>query len=417
MSQKQSHPHSARSIAWACLKRWARGGSFAESLITQASRDHAISPADRAMVQSIVYTTLRHKTWLEFVSTRLRQGKLESGYRWLIISALAQLYILDMPAYAVVNETVKITPRPVRGLINGVLRTALREKDKMLRQRSTLSLSAQYSTPQWIIDSWIRQWGRSETIDLLKWNLQSSSVYARLNPLNPPASIPESWEALPDLAQWYRITDKLPKEALEQGRVYVADPSTRHCIDLLAPQAGERLLDACAAPGGKSIAMIHATGGELDLLATDLREHRLAPLRENILKSGVEQVSVAAHDWTQSPPEAWLESFDGVLIDLPCSNTGVFQRRVDARWRLTPEELTRLADLQLDIATQAAKAVRPGGRLVYSTCSIEDKENQDNVARFLEAHPQFELVKSHLALPHREQADGAYAALLRRTIS
>ncbi len=366
------------------------------------------------MVQTIVYTTLRNRSWLEYVCDQLRQGKLETSYRWLILSALAQIYVLKMPSYAVVNETVKIVPRPLRGVINGMLRTALRVQAGLEAKRTKQPLPVQYSTPKWIVDSWLKQFGRSETIALLQWNLRQSNVYGHVNPLNPPASIHESWLPVKDLPHWYRFSSGMPRAALSEGQLYITDPSTRHCIDLLAPQKGERILDACAAPGGKSIAMIYATGGDLDLLATDLREHRLEPLRENILKSGVEQVRVAAHDWTQEPPAEWRDSFDAVLIDLPCSNTGVFQRRVDARWRLTPDELSRIVELQLSIATQAAKVVRPGGRLVYSTCSIEAVENQDNVARFLEAHPDFELEASHLALPHREQADGAYAARLRR---
>ena len=160
--------------------------------------------------------------------------------------------------------------------------------------------------------------------------------------------------------------------------------------------------------------MLAATGGDLQLLATDVEEFRLKPLRENLLRAGGKDVQVARHDWTQPCPVALKAAFDAVLLDVPCSNSGVLQRRVDARWRLSEEEFERLAQLQLTILEQACEAVRPGGRLVYSTCSIDAEEDSGVVQKFLTLHPEFSLVNDYLALPHREQADGAYAALLQR---
>ncbi len=185
-------------------------------------------------------------------------------------------------------------------------------------------------------------------------------------------------------------------------------------MQLLAPAQGERVLDACAAPGGKSAAMIAASGGKISLLATDAEAHRLPKLRENLLRAGGGDVQVRQHDWTEPCPQEWKQAFDAVLLDVPCSNSGVLQRRVDARWRLKLEEFERLAELQGAILSSACEAVRPGGRLVYSTCSIDFQEDRAVVNAFLSAHPEFSLVKDYLALPHREQADGAYAALLQR---
>ncbi len=250
---------------------------------------------------------------------------------------------------------------------------------------------------------------------MLQWNETIPPLYARINPINPPAEIPEAWQAVEGLDAWFLVNGPLPKDLLAAGQVYIADPSTRHCVRLLNPQAGERVLDACAAPGGKSVAMIGATLGDVNLLCTDSQKHRLEPLRENLKVAGGKQVEVCAHDWTRPCPEEWKDAFDAVLIDVPCSNTGVFQRRVDARWRLTEGELDRISKLQFIIATRAAEAVRPGGRLVYSTCSIDRAENQANVAKFLKKNPQFTLQEEYLALPHAEKADGAYAAVMLRS--
>lgn len=405
---------SVRYLAWKCLLRWSQGGVFAETLIARAAAEHKLAHADRSLLQAIVYDTLRHMSWLDHIRKTLRPGKLEEKMRWLVLMGLCQLFVLRQAEHAAVGETVRLAPQRVRGVVNGMLRNAARRKAEFDAEHETLPLAVRFSTPSWLVKRWLREFGEPDTSAMLEWNSLTPPVYARLNPLNPPAEIPECWEPLPALPLWYRLHGPLPLEALRAGQLYVTDPSTRYCVKLLAPQPGERVLDACAAPGGKSAAMLAATGGDLHLLATDVEEFRLAPLRENLLRAGGRDVQVAQHDWTRPCPAEWCGAFDAVLLDVPCSNSGVLQRRVDARWRLSAGEITRLAALQLQILEQASAAVRPGGRLVYSTCSIDREEDRAVVDAFLATHKDFTFVEEYLALPHREQADGAYAALLCR---
>lgn len=405
---------SVRYLAWKCLLRWSQGGVFAETLIARAAAEHKLAHADRSLLQAIVYDTLRHMSWLDHIRKTLRPGKLEEKMRWLVLMGLCQLFVLRQAEHAAVGETVRLAPQRVRGVVNGMLRNAARRKAEFDAEHETLPLAVRFSTPSWLVKRWLREFGEPDTSAMLEWNSLTPPVYARLNPLNPPAEIPECWEPLPALPLWYRLHGPLPLEALRAGQLYVTDPSTRYCVKLLAPQPGERVLDACAAPGGKSAAMLAATGGDLHLLATDVEEFRLAPLRENLLRAGGRDVQVAQHDWTRPCPAEWCGVFDAVLLDVPCSNSGVLQRRVDARWRLSTGEITRLAALQLQILEQASAAVRPGGRLVYSTCSIDREEDRAVVDAFLATHKDFTFVEEYLALPHREQADGAYAALLCR---
>lgn len=406
---------SSRSLAWKCLQRWSRGGVFAETLIARESAAHKLSHADRALLQAIVYDTLRNMSWLDSLRKALRPAPLEDGARWLVLMGLCQIFILQQADHAAVNETVSLAPARVRGVVNGMLRNAVRRKAEFLAQRETLPPHIRYSTPSWLVRRWMRDFGEADTLALLAWNVQTPPLYLRLNPAAAPLPAePAAWEPLPGLPLWRKLNGPLPLAELEAGQVYIADPSTRHCIDLLAPQRGERILDACAAPGGKSAAIIGATGGDIHLLATDLEEHRLAPLRDNLLRAGGKDVQVAEQDWTQPCPAAWQGAFDAVLLDVPCSNSGVLQRRVDARWRLQESEITRLAELQSRILEQAQHAVRAGGRLVYSTCSIDKEEDRAVVDAFLTRHPEFTLQGEYLALPHREQADGAYAALLTK---
>lgn len=405
---------SVRYLAWKCLLRWSQGGIFAETLIARAAAEHKLAHADRSLLQAIVYDTLRHMSWLDHIRKTLRPGKLEEKMRWLVLMGLCQLFVLRQAEHAAVGETVRLAPQRVRGVVNGMLRNAARRKAEFDAEHETLPLAVRFSTPSWLVKRWLREFGEPDTSAMLEWNSLTPPVYARLNPLNPPAEIPECWEPLPALPLWYRLHGPLPLEALRAGQLYVTDPSTRYCVKLLAPQPGERVLDACAAPGGKSAAMLAATGGDLHLQATDVEEFRLAPLRENLLRAGGRDVQVAQHDWTRPCPAEWCGVFDAVLLDVPCSNSGVLQRRVDARWRLSAGEITRLAALQLQILEQASAAVRPGGRLVYSTCSIDREEDRAVVDAFLATHKDFTFVEEYLALPHREQADGAYAALLCR---
>ena len=405
---------SVRYLAWKCLLRWSQGGIFAETLIARAAAEHRLAHADRSLLQAIVYDTLRHMSWLDHIRKTLRPGKLEEKMRWLVLMGLCQLFVLRQAEHAAVGETVRLAPQRVRGVVNGMLRNAARRKAEFDAEHETLPLAVRFSTPSWLVKRWLREFGEPDTIAMLEWNSLTPPVYARLNPLNPPVEIPECWEPLPALPLWYRLHGPLPLEALRAGQLYVTDPSTRYCVKLLAPQPGERVLDACAAPGGKSAAMLAATGGDLHLLATDVEEFRLAPLRENLLRAGGRDVQVAQHDWTRPCPAEWCGAFDAVLLDVPCSNSGVLQRRVDARWRLSAGEISRLATLQLQILEQACAAVRPGGRLVYSTCSIDREEDRAVVDAFLSTHKDFTFVEEYLALPHREQADGAYAALLCR---
>lgn len=405
---------SVRYLAWKCLLRWAQGGIFAETLIARASEEHHLAPADRSLLQAIVYDTLRNLSWLDHIRKTLRSGKLEEKMRWLVLLGLCQLFILRQAEHAAVSETVCLAPQRVRGVVNAMLRNAVRRKAEFEAERASLPLAVQYSTPSWLVKRWLSEFGEEETRAMLEWNTHTPPVYARINPVNPPAAIPDEWEPVAGLSGWYRLHGKLPVQELREGRLYITDPSTRYCVKLLAPQPGERVLDACAAPGGKSAAMLAATGGRLRLLATDVEEFRLKPLRENLLRAGGQDVQVAQHDWTQPCPQQWAGAFDAVLLDVPCSNSGVLQRRVDARWRLSEDEFARLAELQSCILNQASAAVAPGGRLVYSTCSIDRAEDRSVVDAFLSKHSDFIFVEDYLALPHRERADGAYAALLRR---
>ncbi len=405
---------SSRQVALACLSRWSKGKAFAETLVDKECAAAQLSTEDRHLVQALVFGVLRNQSWLNHIIGTLRDGKLDENARHILQLGLCQLFILEMPGHAAVYETVNLAPAKIRGLINAILRSAQRRQKEIMAESDQLPPHILYSTPKWLVKRWTAQFGTEQTLRLLRYNNTTPHLYVRANPLRPVNELPAGLTPLERAAGWYAVEGALPLQQIKAGAFYVADPSTRYAIQLLTPQAGEKILDACAAPGGKSAAIMAATMGQAQLTATDLHDYRLPALEENLAACGVTGIRTAQMDWTQPCPDEWKGHFDAVLLDVPCSNTGVIQRRVDVRWRLSAEEITRLTELQTTILEQAAQAVKPGGRLVYSTCSIDEEEDGLLIRQFIAAHPEWSLKEEKLILPQMENSDGAYAALLIR---
>lgn len=409
-----------RAEAIKLLSRWERGGVFAESLVDGVVAEGSVSSQDRALLTALVMGVLRNKSWFDYLIDSMRKkGHLEIEIRHLLRLGLCQILVLKMPAHAAVNETVNLAPRKVSGLVNALLRRTLREEERILAEKDTLPLSVRYSMPEWLVWHWLECFGPEVTESLLKRQQEVPTVFARRNPLIPLAGEESSLglEEVSGLAGWYKVMGNLPIADLRSGALYIADPSTRFCVELLAPSKGERILDACAAPGGKSVAILTATEGNVRLLATDAAEHRLPRLKDNLEKfrSASGTLETEAFDWTKPCPEKWMGKFEGVLLDVPCSNSGVLQRRVDARWRLSLDEIKRLSQLQLQILENASAAVSPGGRLIYSTCSIDPIEDSGVVKEFLALHNNWRCVAEKLVFPFESETDGAYAARLVRS--
>jgi len=245
----------------------------------------------------------------------------------------------------------------------------------------------------------------------MEWNNQPAVTYFRVNPLLPAVPEPPG-TPVPDAPGFYQLTGPLPGALLAAGALYIQDPATRHAVELLDPQPGERILDACAAPGGKAFLIAAAQGAADSLVCTDANAKRLPRLRDNLERLQAGAATLRVHDWTQPAPPEWHRAFDGILLDVPCSNTGVIRRRVDVRWRLQAPDLQQLARTQRQILEHALACLQPGGRLVYSTCSLEPEENRGQIDAFLADHPELELQAIREALPFRDGTDGAFAACL-----
>ncbi len=412
-----SSKNNVRRAAVSALRAWSKGHDYADTLIERHASRNNLSAPDRNLLNSILMAVIRHKNVLDFWIKDLRKGRLDDEVRDILRTGLAQLLILGIPDHAAVNETVNCGKASVRGLLNAVMRSAITKRKKLFEKlEDEDDLSIVYSTPEWIISHWIKKFGKANTEALLAWNNEPAETYCRLNSLKPELHeqilADETLEPHEKSKGYFTIKGRPNNQWLASGSIYIQDPSTRHSVELLNPQAGESVLDACAAPGGKASLIGSKMNNEGTLICTDSNEKRLKRLSENLSNQGVSIAEVSVWDWTEPAPERLHNSFDAILLDVPCSNTGVFRRRVDARWRMRPDSVAKLRETQLAILENALACLKPNGRMVYSTCSIESEENQGVVEAFLDKHPEYKVSDSRTITPWKHDSDGAYAALI-----
>ena len=359
---------------------------------------------------------LRNLTLLDFWIGQLRSGRLDHDSRDLLRLGLYQLFLLRTPEHAAVFETVALASAKSRSLVNAILRNAARKKETLHGLANKEELSVRKSHPQFLIDRWQKNFGPQNTEALCDWNNEPAPVYARINGLKISddeflATYPES-ERVSAPEKFVHLTS-IPENALAAGHCYIQDPSTAAACRLLDPQPGDRVLDACAAPGGKTGYVAELMKNTGFVLACDRDERRVETLADNLKRLGAEIVRTIRHDWAKESLNEQT-AFDRILIDAPCSNTGVMRRRVDVRWRLTPYDFARMAAEQLRIVRATLPLLKPGGILVYSTCSLEPEENEKIVERTLKEFPFLRLQDQKSILPFRDHFDGAFAASLVR---
>ncbi|MCF7731127.1 MAG: 16S rRNA (cytosine(967)-C(5))-methyltransferase RsmB [Akkermansiaceae bacterium] len=403
--------YHVRQAAVSALHAWAKGHDYAESLIERHAQRRHLSSPDRHLLQAILFGVLRHRRLLDHWIGKLREGKLDPETRDALRVGLCQILILGIPDHAAVNETVEAAKANVRSLINAVLRRAITSRNRLMEELDDLPPAVIHSHPDWLFNRWKSAYGKAHALALMEWNNQPAQTCFRLNPLAPaPAELPGT--PIPDVPGFFLLEGSLPTRLLADGKVYIQDPATRHAVELLDPQPGERILDACVAPGGKAFLIAAAQGSAATLTCTDSNPKRLPRLRDNLDRLHATGATIATHDWTHPAPAAWHGAFDGILLDVPCSNSGVIRRRVDVRWRLQAPDIENLVRTQRAILEHALPCLKPGGRLVYSTCSLEAAENMEQIQSFLADHPALRLEAHRAALPFADHTDGAFAARL-----
>ena len=412
---------SARETALAALRLWRKEKRFADSIISGILANADFNLSDRAFALELFYGVLRNLTLLDFWIDCLRASRIESSVRDLLRLGFYQIFLLKTPEHAAVHETVAIAAKKQASIVNAVLRAAIRQRNELLADANAQPLFLRTSHPQFLVERWQQRFGAEYTGELCKWNNRPAPIYGRINRIKID---PETFARLhPDSRQLPSNPDFvefniLPTAALDSGQCYIQDPSTAVACQLLDPKPGEKILDACAAPGGKTTYLAQLLQNEGVIIACDRDRKRLEILKDNIGRLGTTIVRAVHHNWTRDhPPEEILSMapFDRVLLDAPCTNTGVMRRRIDVRWRLRPEDFSRMSNEQLTIARAVLRLLKPGGTLVYSTCSLEPEENEQIVRQLLadQMAPRLEAEKD--SVPFRDGFDGAYAARLTRT--
>ena len=380
---------NARRTAAFIVARWSATKDFPSAMLPTGR--------DRAFVQDLVYTTIRRVRTLRGVLGRLvRQwpkGELEA---LLLVGAAQILYMDDVPDFAAVSETVDAAKASgkasVARVVNGVLRNLVRRRDELLALVAAAPLEERESFPTALVRRWTARFGAEGARRLCEWH-------------NTPAETHLAWRdgRFTVLERARRVEDV---EGYAEGAFIVQDPGTHLAIELAAPQAGERILDACAAPGGKTVQLAWRGAA---VVACEVNHARRRRLEENLKRLRLDVPVVA------ELPGAAAGGFGKVLVDAPCSNTGVLRRRPDARWNWSEEKLAQLVRLQAGILDACAPLVAPGGSLVYSTCSNEPEENDAQVASFLARHADFALDAARELVPCESRTDGAFAARLKRS--
>ena len=378
--------NSRRAAAFAVL-RWLSTREFPANLLPDGP--------DRAFVQDVVYTVLRRLRPLRHVLGVLvpkwPKGELEA---LLYVGAAQVLYMPEIPDFAAVGETVKAAKAcenpSVARVVNGTLRNLVRRREEFERMIESAPLAERESFPDELVRRWTGRYGEEGAAKLCAWH-------------NTPA---ETFIARRDgtfvaLERGKKVADVA---GYDEGEFIVQDPGTALAVRLLDPKPGESVLDACAAPGGKTV-QIAWRGAKVT--ACEVNPARRRRLEENLKRL---KLDVAVVDSLERAGTG----FRKVLVDAPCSNTGVLRRRPDARWNWNAGRLAAVVGLQAEILDRAAPLVAPGGTLVYSTCSNEPEENSGQAAAFLVRHPEFSPAASEEAVPHVAGCDGAFAAAFVR---
>ena len=412
---------SARQIALGALRVWRTQRRFADSTISSLLAKTELSASNRAFALELFYGVLRNLLLLDFWIGCLRASRIDPGLRDLLRLGLYQLLFLKTAEHAAVYETVELAPKSQRAIVNGMLRAAARRQDELRTRGDAQPLFVRTSHPQFLIARWQQHFGAETAKELCRWNNAPPPIYGRINRLKiDREDFLRKYPGSPALVHNPEFVEfhAWPTDALNLGRCYIQDPSAAIACELLDPQPGEKILDACAAPGGKTgyIAQLMKNRGVI--VACDRDPERLRVLESNVTQLGIQIIRIFRLDWTRGrvPREiASIGPFDRILVDAPCTNTGVMRRRVDVRWRLRPKDFIRMPKEQFQISRAAISLLKPGGVFVYSTCSLEPEENEQLIGRLLNEFPRIRPAREESCLPFRDHFDGAFAARLTDT--
>ncbi|MCF2616948.1 16S rRNA (cytosine(967)-C(5))-methyltransferase RsmB [Oscillibacter valericigenes] len=437
---------SARATALRVLVSCRNNGAWADAALkAQISRD-GLSGPDAALCSRIVYGVMQNRMLLDFYIGAYCTQKPDHLQPPLLeilrIGAYQIIYLDKIPDSAAVNTSVELAKLAKRwqasGLVNAVLRKLSQNKKALppVPERDDVQrLSIQYSHPKWFVKRLVSLLGREEAERFLACDNQIAPITVQVNPLKTTLEAlteelqqagisvqPHSW--VPDCLELSGTGDLAALPSFREGKFLVQDPAARLVSLIAGIRPGQKVLDVCAAPGGKSLSAAFAMAGNGSIVACDLHENKLKRIQESADRLGVNIITTQAADGRVFRPE-WEASFDTVLVDAPCSGLGIIRKKPDTRYKKA-DDLFTLPVVQAAILDNAARYVRPGGTLVYSTCTILPEENEQVTEAFLAEHADFGLEPFELPLPvgksdgsltlwpQRHDTDGFYICRMTR---
>lgn len=421
------NPKTDRAVAISILSEVLETNAFANVALRRNFAEVNLDPRERAFVTDLVNETLRNLLQIDHLLNKISRTpveKMKPFIRNLLRISVCQIKFMDkIPDSAAVNEAVKLTRiygfHNLANYVNGVLRNVAREE----LNNDFLPYTLKFSYPKWLMDKLVDWLGKEGALNFCESSHIPPPVTVLTNTAKTDiANLAKQFEAeevsaIPlDGAHPFfilrKIGDMTRLNSFKDGLFYVVDPGVIHAIDAVNAQPGQTILDLCAAPGGKTFAMAAAMKNEGKLLAYDVHPHRVELIRQTQKRLGLPIISATLGDAAVLNPD--LENIaDAVLLDVPCSGLGTIRKHPEMKYTRQPQDITDLAKKQQEMLCIAAKYVKPGGKLVYCTCTVAEEENGDNICFFLQTHENYSLVQARQIMPGTTN-DGFYVAEMKR---
>lgn len=405
---------NARKLAFKILMSIEEGREVSDKVINDYLKKNSLDKRDENLVRKIVYGCLENKLLLNYYIKEMASmpfSKIDQEIIYILQIGMYQILFLDkVPNSAAVNESVKIAKKvnyKTSGFVNGVLRSFIRQKENLsIDDKDIIEyMSLTYSYPKWLVKYFIDLYDQEKTEKIFKFNKKAPTLCIRANTLK--ISREELLKNLKDLGMSVEksnltkagiIINDLNEHSIDQldlfidGYFYIQDDASILVSEIVNPEVGDKILDACAAPGGKSTHLAQLMDDKGSVLARDISKNKLALIEENVKRLGIESVKSEIHDGSMED-KSHQEYFDKVLIDAPCSGLGIIRRKPEIKYNRSIEDIKSITNLQYSILEESSKLLRKGGHLIYSTCTIGNLENSDVINKFLSKHKNFDIIE------------------------
>ena len=419
-----------RKLAVNILIKVEKDGAYSNLALSDFLKDTDLSGENKAFVSALVYGVLDRKITLDYVLSKFLKTPIKKTAPFTLNAlrtALYQIMFMDkIPESAAVNEAVKLIKKSKEsrnaGFVNAVLRSVLRSDNLLPQDNSLQALSVRFSAPMYMVESFVSDYGLETVISLLEESLKVAPFNLKVNNLKTDIdTLKAELENVGINARLGNIENSLilekgidlkKNEFFKKGYFHIEDEASQRAISVLNPRENERVLDICAAPGGKTFTMAEYMQNKGEIIACDLYPHRVALIDEGAKRLGIDIIKTKTCDATVYDES--LGGFDAILCDVPCSGFGVIRRKPDIKYKQA-EDFCELEAIQKSILNNAVKYLKKGGRLLYSTCTLRKKENENVVCDFLKENKEFSLVSEKTLMPHIDKTDGFYYALIKKT--